>query len=86
LVKKGAAGAWVAAAYGMAGSAVAGAAVAGAANIDASMGALFLGSEEAFGVAAAPQADVRISTSAKAKGMAFRFVDISLLIEKNIKG
>jgi len=83
--RDGAASAWVAAAYGRAGAAVAGAAVAGAATLGASMGALFLGSEDALGVAAGPQADVRISTSAKAKSVAFRFVDISLLLEKNIK-
>jgi hypothetical protein len=39
-----------------------------------------------MGVAAGPQAAVINSTSAKAKKVAFRFVDISLLLEKNIKG
>jgi hypothetical protein len=50
------------------------------------MGASVAGAEDALGVAAAPQADVRMSTSAKAKGVAFRLLDISLLLEKNIKG
>jgi hypothetical protein len=69
----------------MAGAAVAGAAVAGAANKGASMGALFLCSVNAIGVAAGPQADVTTNTNTKTKKVAFRFVDISLLLEKNIK-
>jgi hypothetical protein len=36
-------------------------------------------------VAAAPQADVSASTRPIAKAKAFRFVDISLLLEKNIR-
>jgi hypothetical protein len=70
----------------MAGAEVAGAAVAGAENAGvAYMGASAAGTEDALGIAAAPQADVTISTSAKAKGVAIRLVDISLLLEKNIK-
>jgi hypothetical protein len=43
------------------------------------------GLDFARGVAAAPQADVKISKSASANVVAFRFVDIFLLLEKNIK-
>ena len=87
----------VGSAYGNAGAAIAGAAVAGAAVAGAGYacdpvsrsfcaGASMAGAEVALGVAAAAQADVSISMSAKIKDMAFRFVDISLLLEKNIKG
>jgi hypothetical protein len=65
-----AAGAWVAAADCKAGALV--------------VYTCVFGLEVAWGVAAAPQAEVIIMISARTKGMAFRFVDISLLLEKNI--